>query len=49
MKVFSGSPKKKLLIQEIMDCGAKGVVMISAILGSKDIKKAAERILRYLQ
>jgi thiamine-phosphate pyrophosphorylase len=36
-------------IGEIVDCGSEGVAMISAILGSKDIKKTTERILRYLQ
>jgi len=36
-------------IGEVMDCGAEGVAMISAVLGSRDIRSTTERILRYLQ
>ncbi len=35
--------------REVLDCGAYGIAVISAVFGSKDIKGTAERLLRELR
>lgn len=47
--VFAIGGIKTEHIKDVLESGAKGVAVISAILGSRDIKEAAERFLRCLR
>jgi thiamine-phosphate pyrophosphorylase len=47
--VFAVGGIKSDRVKEVMDAGAEGIAMISAILGSNDIKKSTEEFLRLLK
>jgi thiamine-phosphate pyrophosphorylase len=49
MPVFAVGGIKPDRVKEIMDAGADGIAMISAILGSHDIKESTEEFLRLLK
>jgi thiamine-phosphate pyrophosphorylase len=47
--VFAIGGIKLERVKEVMDAGADGIAMISAILGSNDIKESTEKFLRLLK